>query len=184
MSPDIAKYLQGGNITPSWEPLNYRKKNEYLFCISDYVRYRLNVLCNPEHYLLKSNLLFKDWEPEGWQGWCGGGVFIFFLIFGSFFIFQHPTMKMHYNQRNSQWLLLIFALIIPRPVFPFSIVCHWCLNFFPNISSSASLFFFPEITRKYPSIPFWKQEREIQVSVWKECYKKILLLSIRKFISA
>lgn len=112
-------------------------------------------------------------------------VFLFFLIFGSLFIFQYPTMRMHYNQRNSQWLLLIFALIIPRPVFSFSIVCHWCLNFFPNISSSASLFFFfPEITRKYPSIPFWKQEREIRVSVWKEGYNKILLLSIRKFISA
>lgn len=117
----IADCPLGGEITPSWEPLSYSKKNEYLFCISDYVRYRLHVLCNPEHYLLKSYFLFKDWEPEGRQGWCGGGGFIF-LFFGSFFIFQYPTMKMHYNQRNSQWLLLIFALIIPRPVFSFSIV--------------------------------------------------------------
>lgn len=139
----------------------------------------LNIIFEKE-----SNLLFKDWEPEGWQGWCGGGVFIF-LLFGSFYIFQYPTMKMHYNQRNSQWLLLIFALIIPRPVFSFSIVCRCRLNFFPNLSSSSSFFIvFPEITRKYPLIPFWKQEKEIRVSVWKECYKKILLLSIRKFISA
>ena len=56
----------------------------------------LNIIFEKE-----SNLLFKDWEPERWQGWCGGGVFIF-LFFGSFFIFQYPTMKMLYNQRNSQ----------------------------------------------------------------------------------
>lgn len=82
-----------GEITPSWEPLSYSKKNEYLFCIFVYVRYRLNVLCNPEHYLLKSYFLFKDWENL--RGGKDGVVvvFLFFLFFWFLFYFPVPNSE-------------------------------------------------------------------------------------------